>query len=260
MAGGSSWGPWGVQVSLLVPSPVSEVFSRWLEAVPKAPGGSRFLCSFLHLFRRSSQVGWRQLPGPKGVPGFSARSFTCFGGQYHRHCLFVAINRALHSSSSTNSSHSGRSLFVSLRFKAFCKVGLLLQGGAVSEVISRWLEALPGAPGGSWLLCSFLHLFRWPSQGGWRQFLGPMGVPGFSARSFTCFGGNLKVVGGSSKGPRRFLVSLLVPSPVSEVISRWLEAAPGAHGGSRFLCSFLHLLRRSITPPLLIRRYDSSSP
>jgi|SouAtlMetagenome_1021521.scaffolds.fasta_scaffold36809_1 hypothetical protein len=138
------------------------------------------------------------------------------------------MTRALHSSSSAYSSHYGRSLFVSLRFKAFCKVGLLLQSGAVPEVISRWLEAAPGAPGGSWFPCSFLHLLRRPSQGGWRQFLGPLGVPGFSARSFTCFGGNLKVVGGSSKGPRKFLVSLLVPSPVSEVISRWLAAVPRA--------------------------------
>ena len=66
VVGGSSRGLRGFLVSLLVPSPVSEAFSRWLEAVPGAPGGSRFLCSFLHLFRRSSQGGWRQLPGPKG--------------------------------------------------------------------------------------------------------------------------------------------------------------------------------------------------
>ena len=115
--------------SIRVPSPVSEVFSRWLEAVPRAPGGSRFLCSFLHLFRRSSQGGWRQLPGPKGVPGFSARSFTCFGGQYHRHCLFVAITRALHSSSSANSSHYGRSLFVSLRLRPFARWGCFCKAG-----------------------------------------------------------------------------------------------------------------------------------
>ena len=63
MVGGSSRGPRGFLVSLLVPSPVSEVISRWLEAVPGAPGGSWFLCSFLHLFRRSSQGGWRQFHG-----------------------------------------------------------------------------------------------------------------------------------------------------------------------------------------------------
>ena len=108
---------------------VSEVISWWLEAVPGAPGGSWFLCSFLHLFRRSSQGGWRQLPGPKGVPGFSARSFTCFGDQYHRHCLFVAITRALHSSSSTNSSHYGRSLLVSLRLRPFARWGCFCKAG-----------------------------------------------------------------------------------------------------------------------------------
>ena len=93
----------------------------------------------------------------------------------------------------------------------------LLVPSPVSEAFSRWLEAVPGAPGGSRFLCSFLHLFRRYSQGGWRQFQGPLGVPGFSARSFTCFGGHLKVVGGSSRGPRGFQVSRLVPSPASEV-------------------------------------------
>ena len=79
------------------------------------------------------------------------------------------------------------------------------------------LQGSAGAPGGSKFLRSFLHLFWRSSQGGWGQFQGPLGVPGFSARSFTCFGGNLKVVGGSSRSPRGFQDSLLVPSPASEV-------------------------------------------
>ena len=140
-----------------------------------------------------------------------------------------------------------------------------MQSGAVPEVISRWLEAAPGAPGGSWFPCSFLHLLRRPSQGGWRQFLGPLGGPGFSARSFTCFGGILKVVGSSSKGPRKFLVSLLVPSPVSEVISRWLAAVPRAPD---FLLSALlpgsgmrfSVLAGSLVKPLLLLHLHLFSP
>ena len=54
VVGGSSRGPWGHQVSLLVPSRVSELFSRWSEAVPEARGGTRFLYLFLHLFQSSS--------------------------------------------------------------------------------------------------------------------------------------------------------------------------------------------------------------
>ena len=59
--GGSSRGPWGHQVSLLVPSPGSELISWWSEAVPGAPGGTRLLCLFLHLSQSSSRVWARPL-------------------------------------------------------------------------------------------------------------------------------------------------------------------------------------------------------
>ena len=91
------------------------------------------------------------------------------------------------------------------------------------------MEIAPGAPGGSWFLCSFLYLFRRSSEGGVRLFQGPQRVPGFSARSFTCFGGHLKVVGGSSTGSR---FSTLCSAP-------WLRNAlfrPGGVSGKALNC------------------------
>ena len=78
LVGGSSRGPWEHQVSLLVASPFSELISRWSEAAPGAPCGTRFLCLFLHVFQSSSHGDRRQFQGPLGAPGFFACSFTCF--------------------------------------------------------------------------------------------------------------------------------------------------------------------------------------